>query len=52
VILKVNKQSVSSPKDVEDILKKSKKSGENSPIFLLVARDDGSSLAVILPPNS
>ncbi|KAB8036960.1 Do family serine endopeptidase [Silvanigrella paludirubra] len=52
VILKVNKQSVSSPKDVEEILKKSKKSGENSPIFLLVARDDGSSLAVILPPNS
>lgn len=52
VILKVNKQNVSSAKDVEEILKKSKNSAENSPIFLLVARDDGSSLAVILPPNS
>ncbi|MGY3802682.1 Do family serine endopeptidase [Pigmentibacter ruber] len=52
LILKVNKQPVSSVKEFEDILKKAKKSGENSPIFLLVARDDGSSLAVILPPNS
>lgn len=52
VILKVNKQSVASVKEFEEILKKSKKSGENAPIFLLVARDDGSSLAVILPPNS
>lgn len=51
VILQVNKQDVSSAKQVEDMLKKLKKD-KSSFVFFLVAREDGSESVVILPNNS
>jgi Do/DeqQ family serine protease len=51
VILQVNRQDVSTIKQVEDVLEKSKKA-QTSVIFLLIGREDGSKSAVIFPLNS
>jgi serine protease Do len=51
VILQVNREDVNTKQQVEDALEKSKKA-KTAVIFLLVAREDGSRSAIILPLNS